>query len=384
MQSLSLTQAQKIALLSQGLLGPKQTGSAYQSTVKAMDRLGYVQIDTISVVQRAHHHTLWNRNPDYQTEHLEQMVKQKLVYEYWSHAASYLSMKDFRFSLPRKLAFKSGQQKHWFAQDLKLMASVLQRIRAEGPLMAKDFSSEVTKKTGWGSKPSKQALENLYMQGDLMISERKNFHKVYDLTERVLPKGIDTSLPTAQENARFIVLRYLTAHGVGQLNEMIYLLKGVKSEVKTALSEMCEEGLIIKIMVEGEQYYTVTHCLTLLNKRLKRKQVNILSPFDNLLIQRARSKRLFKFDYLLECYTPATKRQYGYFCLPILWDGRAVGMMDCKVHRSRSYLEVIKLYIDPSLKETEEVLFELDFAVAQFARFNQVDTVSNYTIKSFK
>jgi len=113
-----------------------------------MTTLGYVQIDTISVVQRAHHHTLWSRNPDYQPSHLDKLVQEKRVYEYWSHAASYLTMEDFRFSLPRKLAIKSGQQTHWFRKDCQLMKSVYERIKVEGPLMAKDFASTVAKKTG--------------------------------------------------------------------------------------------------------------------------------------------------------------------------------------------------------------------------------------------
>ncbi|MGX9416640.1 winged helix-turn-helix domain-containing protein [Vibrio sp. RC27] len=384
MESLSLAQARKVTLLSQGLHAQQLTGTPYQRTVKAMTALGYVQIDTISVVQRAHHHTLWNRNPDYQTDHLDKMVKEKQVYEYWSHAASYLAMKDFRFSLPRKLALKSGQQQHWFRKDLKLMASVLERIKDEGPLMAKDFASDVTKKTGWETKPSKQALETLYMQGDLMITERKNFHKVYDITERVLPDHVDTTQPTPEEHAKFLVQRYLAEHGIGQLNEMVYLLKGVKAHVKTALNEMGEQGLIEQVEVNGEFYFTSANSLALLNKQLKRKQVNILSPFDNLVIQRAKTKRLFNFDYLLECYTPAVKRKFGYFCLPILWDGTLVGMIDCKTHKARSHLEVINIFIDPLLKNIDEFRAEFDLELVKFAAFNQVETVSNYHIRPLR
>ncbi|GAL13390.1 putative cytoplasmic protein [Vibrio astriarenae] len=320
-QSLSLLEAQKLALLSQGLLSQELKGQAYQRTLKAMSNLGYVQIDTISVVQRAHHHTLWSRNPNYQLDHLDKMLKEKHIYEYWSHAASFLSMKDFRFSLPRKHAIKSDQQKHWFRKDKQLMKAILDRITSEGPLMAKDFESEVTKTTGWESKPTKQALEMLYMQGDLMISERRNFHKVYDITERVLPSSVDTSLPTANEHARFLIQEYLNKHGLGQLKEITYLLKDVKPTVKVALNEMLEEGEVVEVTAGDERYYTTNQTLSLLNFKLKRKQAKILSPFDNFLIQRARIKHLFNFDYLLECYTPVAKRQYGYFSLPILWNG---------------------------------------------------------------
>ena len=381
MESLSLAQAQKIALLSQGLLSQHLTGTPYQKTIQTMATLNYVQIDTISVVQRAHHHIMWSRNPHYQLSHLDKMIQEKEVYEYWSHAASYLPMKNFRFSLPRKSAIKSNQEKHWFDKDLKLMASILEKIRSEGPLMAKDFASDVTKKTGWGSKPTKQALEMLYMQGDLMIAERRNFHKVYDITERVLPNHINTSHPTTTEHAKYLIEHYLSAHGIGQLSEIIYLLKGLKTQVKATLHEMCEEGELMEISVKNERYYTTTQSLDLLDKRLKRKQVKILSPFDNLLIQRARAQRLFDFNYLLECYVPANKRKFGYFCLPILWDGKLVAIVDCKVHKISSCLDIINLYITPSLKEVDDFLPAFEREIKKFALFNEVQTVSDYTIK---
>jgi len=384
MQSLSLPQAQKLILLSQGLLSAQQTGNAYQQSVNAMTRLGYVQIDTISVVQRAHHHTLWSRNPAYQRDHLDKMIQQKRVYEYWSHAAAYLAMHDFRFSLPRKQAIKSGQQSHWFTKDNKLMCTVLERIHAEGPLMAKDFTSVATKKTGWETKPAKQALEMLYMQGDLMISKRKNFHKVYDLTERVLPEHINSSLPTPEEHARFLVQNYLGQQGIGQLTEMTYLLKGVKTLVKNALNALCEEGVITEVAVQSARYYTTNDALAQLNKRLKRNQVKILSPFDNLLIQRARTQRLFQFDYLLECYTPAIKRKYGYFCLPILWNGKLVGMMDCKTDKVRQHLQVHHLYLMTTVNHNDDFMEAFEIELTQFATFNQAITVSNYPISLLK
>lgn len=380
MESLSLAQAQKIALLSQGLPHRKLSGNAYQRTVQTMEHLGYVQIDTISVVQRAHHHVLWSRQPDYQTHHLDRMVKDKVAYEYWSHAASYLAMRDFRFSLPRKHAIKSGKQKHWFRKNAKLMSHVIERIEAEGPLMAKDFESSVTKKTGWESKPTKQALETLYMQGDLMIAERKNFHKVYDLTERVLPENIDTTLPSPDEHARFLVLNYLRTHGIGQTNEMVYLLKDMKVHLHAALNELREEGLVAETNVEGERYFTTTPSLELLNKKLKRKQAKILSPFDNLLIQRTRAQKLFNFDYILECYVPAAKRKHGYFCLPVLWDGKLVARVDCKAHKKASELEVISLHVEPSLKDIDAFRAAFDLELASFASFNQVESVSDFKI----
>ena len=176
-------------LLSQKLPPGKQTGSAAAATLSAIEHLGYIQIDTISAIERAHHHTLWNRNPRYKPSHLDQLLADKKVFEYWSHAASYLPMRDYRYSLPRKQAIKNGEQNHWYERDERLMKSILQRIDSEGPLMARDFENKGKKSGEWSSKPAKRALENLFMQGDLMVPyHRVNFQKVYHLTERVLPK----------------------------------------------------------------------------------------------------------------------------------------------------------------------------------------------------
>lgn len=373
MQSISQNQAQKIALLSQGLATATAKGRSEQQTLAAFEQLSYVQIDTISVVQRAHHHTLWTRNPSYHPEQLDRLVHQKQVFEYWSHAAAYLPMSQFRYSLPRKAAIKSGQQRHWYCKDRKLMKDVYARIESEGPLMAKDFESKAHKTDGWNTKPTKQALENLYMQGDLMIAERRGFHKVYDLTSRVLPDGIDTSMPTAQEHGRFLVLSYLQAHDIGTLPEMVYQLKDVKTQVNQALQELLESGDIETVSVNQQTYYTCRDALSLLSKRLNRKQVKILSPFDNLLIQRKRTSAIFNFDYLIECYVPQTKRQFGYFCLPILWDGKLVARADCKTDKKTSTLNVLNLVIERDIKHREAFLEALDSELHAFARFNQCE-----------
>ncbi|GAL17079.1 hypothetical protein JCM19235_5628 [Vibrio maritimus] len=383
MQSISLAQAQKIALLSQGLPTLKLTGTAYQKTVQVMQTLGYVQIDTISVVQRAHHHTLWSRNHSYAPEHLDRMVRERLIYEYWSHAASYLDMANFRFSLPRKHAIKSGKQNHWFRKNPKLMSEVLARITSDGPLMAKDFDSKVTKKTGWESKPTKQALEMLYMQGDLMITERKNFHKVYDLTERVLPSHIETATPTALEHTKFLVINALTTHGLATLAEITYLQKGMKLSVKETVNQLIEEGEVAKVSVNGDIYFTRPQSLALMDNRLNRKQARILSPFDNLVIQRDRLSRLFNFDYLLECYVPAAKRQHGYFVLPILWDGQLVARADCKAHRKEKHLEIISLHTEPGFEKRGAFKAALHSELTDFSTFNGCEGYSiNRPIRS--
>lgn len=370
-ESLSIEQARKLVLLSQRLPPGRQTGSAIAATLSIIEHLGYIQIDTISAVQRAHHHTLWSRNSRYRPAHLDQLLADKTVFEYWAHAAAYLPMRDYRFSLPRKQALASGKQKHWFKRDEKLMRYVLDRITAEGPLMAKDFSHNSKKAGAWGVKPAKQALETSFMQGELMISRRVNFHKVYDLTERVLPEGINTSLPEPVEHTRFLISRYLQANGLGQASEMAYLLKNTKPLVTAALRDMEEQGDVQLIQAAGQTYYVLPASLELLNKPIRRGTLKILSPFDNLLIQRKRVRALFGFDYLLECYLPAAKRKYGYFSLPVLWDGRLVARMDCNADRQQALLHIHHLALEPDLSDTVAFARALRKELEIFLHFNR-------------
>ncbi|MBI9058041.1 MAG: AlkZ family DNA glycosylase [Labilibaculum sp.] len=377
-ESLSIQQARKLVLLSQKIPPAKASGTALSASLSAIEHLGYIQIDTISAIERAHHHTLWNRNPLYQNTHLDQLVADKKVFEYWSHAAAYLPMRDYRFSLPRKRAIANGDAKHWFKRDKKLMNSVLKRIADEGPLMAKDFEHTGKKKGEWTTKPAKQALENLFMQGDVMIGSRLNFHKVYELTERVLPENINDSMPSEKEYFRFMITRYLEANGLGQASEIAYLLKNTKIPVQRMLQEMHASGELTQVKLNELDYYTLANSLELLNKPLARNKLKILSPFDNLVIQRKRLKTLFNFDYQIECYVPEAKRQYGYFSLPILWNGKFVARMDCKAERKNNILHINHIALEDKLTKTEDFAYSLVKELQSFMKFNNCNKVQLY------
>jgi len=371
----SFDQARKLVLLSQQIPPVKHKGTAIDASFSAIEHLGYIQIDTISVVQRAHHHTLWTRNPKYQASHLDQLLAEKKVFEYWSHAAAYLPMRDFRFSLIRKHAIASGAQNHWYEKDEKLMKAIIKRIEFEGPLMAKDFENTDKKSRDWSSKPAKRALENLFMQGDLMIPYRNKFHKVYDLTERVIQNDIDVSMPREEEYIRFLIVRYLEANGLGLASEMAYLLTNTKPIVERHLKEMHLSGELLQMKVGEVNYYTLPSALDLLNKPLSRSKLKILSPFDNLLIQRKRMQAIFDFDYQIECYVPEAKRKFGYFSLPILWDGKLVARMDCKADRKISVLHVNHLALEPNLKKLDAFSEALSKELKAFMSFNDCNQI---------
>ena len=229
---ISPKEARKLTIFGQGL------SSNENNSLKIIQQLGYVQIDTISVTERAHHHVLFTRNPMYHQNELSELMANKSIFEYWSHAAAYLPIADYRFSLHKKELYKNGD-KHWFPRDKKVEKYVLDRIKAEGALQSKDFENPSTKNNQWYEwKPAKIALTNLFMDGSLMIANRKGFQKIFDLPERVLPPDLNLSIPTAEEYHQHIILNAIKAHGLVNLNEIIYLRKGIKQEVKKLLNKM--------------------------------------------------------------------------------------------------------------------------------------------------
>lgn len=345
-KAISLEQAKILALQGQGLL----SSQSKKSVSDIIENLSYVQIDTLSVVTRAHHHTLWSRVPDYKESMLNKLLeKDKKIFEYWSHAASYLPMSQFRFSLINKKSYLDGKS-HWFTEDKKIKKYVYDRIKAEGELQSKDFEYKRTGPGNWYEwKPAKKALEQLFMEGQLMVSKRQGFQKVYDLTERVLPSGVDLSMPTTKEFAAYLIQSSVRANGLVDEKEIIYIRKGIKDLINKELISMIKEGELIEVQVEGIEgstFVTTSSQLKQSEKVLVKNNVHIISPFDNLVIQRKRVKRLFDFDYTVECYVPEAKREFGYFCLPILYGDSFVGRVDPKADRATKIFHLKTVYFE--------------------------------------
>ncbi len=371
--TLSQREAKRLALNNQGLHKSKPFGVGKTATLRCIEQLGYVQIDTISVVNRAHHHTLWSRLPAYAQHQLDTLQAERRIFEYWYHAAAYLPIQDFRFCLRRMHAIASGEL-HWFQPEKKVMQFALDRIKAEGPLMAKDFAPAKEKKAGawWEWKPAKQALEQLFMEGKLMITRRNNFHKVYDLPENVLPSGVDTSVPNEEEFCRFLIFRAIRAHAVVTDSEICYLRKGIKKAVQSELQQLLSDGEVVEVCVGKSNlvFYSTPATLNALNKTRREKRVHLLTPFDNAVIQRKRLHQLFDFDYQIECYVPEAKRVYGYFCLPILYGDQFVGRLDPKADRKTGRFLVRNLYLEKSLRNVDAFALALKSQLVKLAEFN--------------
>lgn len=375
---LSKREARRLALISQGLHRVSPFGRGKGAMLRCIQQLGYVQIDTISVVSRAHHHTFWTRVPGYRESRLDSLVEERKILEYWFHAASYLPMRDYRYCLPYMRAVAEGQ-KHWRRRDEKTMRDVLARIRAEGPLMSRDFAPPKDWKRGewWHWTPAKEALEQLFIEGELMASGRRGFHKVYDLPERVLPPEVDTRMPSDEEFQRYLILTAIRAHGLAAEAEMTYLRKGVKAGVRERLRQMLADREIVQVEVAGvpDSYYSTEAALAVLRSGKVARNVRLLSPFDNAVAQRKRVARLFDFDYQIECFVPAHKRRFGYYCLPILNGADFVGRLDPKADRRNKVLVIRNLVLEREVADLEDFTHKLGRKLERMARFNGCDEV---------
>ena len=368
-------QLRYLALFKQGLLS-QQFGAGLSGTLSAIENLAYVQIDTLSVVERAHHHVLWNRVADYDLTHLNQLVKKQHIFEYWYHAAAYLPMCDYRYALPRMMSIRNDENRYYTNVDKRLMGEILARVRAEGELRVRDIGKSNQKKGGWWNLgQERRALDKLFMQGDLMICERNGMEKIYDLAERCLPQNIDLSMPTLREYAIYLLETTLRAHGVFTLKQLLHLRTGkpLQDMMREVLSEYINSGVVSAISNIGRTtIYMDNKALELGESTVKTNaQIKILSPFDNLVIHRERLSLLFNFDYRIECYTPAAKRVFGYFCLPILYGDTFIGRVDCKAHRAEQRFEVIKLHLENDELDQKQLLLLLRNELQRFADFNK-------------
>ena len=369
--------------LERQLLAQNSIPKGKKAALHVIKKLGYIQIDTINVVERSHHLVLHTRLSDYKQDYLHALqAKDKSIFEYWAHAASFIPMEDYRYYLP---AIRRGPKPgswfdKWTKKHPKAIKHVRKRIEKEGPLTPSDFGDTDNRKRGtwWDWKPAKAALEVLFWRGELMIKERRNFQRVYDLTERVLPKGLDTSLPTENEEKRFFVKRALDAMGVATAQDMNRYI-GISGRLDKWIREMEQALEVSEVEIQGSRrpYFVLSKDLPqLLTRKANRgEKASLLSPFDNSIILRDRTEALFDFKYSLECYVPKEKREYGYFCLPILWHDQLVGRIDPKADRERNVLLINSLYLEKGVELHDHFLYALADTLNKFGRFNACEHI---------
>jgi uncharacterized protein YcaQ len=376
-QVLSPAQARKTILHAAGLASRAPFGKGREAVYKVIDHLGFVQLDTNYTVERAHHHAIFSRVPDYKLEWLEELQADGRIFEFFTSDSGFQPMHNFRFSLPVKEGFRTGG-KPPTAAETQLMNKVLDRVGREGPLMLKDFENDrVEASSGWWDwRPAKIALERLYFEGSLMTTRTKEFHKLYELPRNLVPDDVDTTMPTPAEFARHVILRELKAHGIAYVKEMAWRARRVKDHlVKQELEILVARGEVVPVAIEGVKTAPLYMLPAYRNKKIALSgDAFILSPFDTLNVFRHRLRDFFDFDYQIECFVPEPKRKYGYFSLPILLGDSFIARMDSKADRKKGTLVINNLHFEPVKLGNPEIARFID-ALERFVKFNQCRNV---------
>jgi uncharacterized protein YcaQ len=370
--TLSRQQARCLWLRAQRLDTREPFGAGAQATKAAVEHLGYVQIDTINVIERCHHHILFSRIPSYERGHLAQAQSaEKSVFEYWTHALSYVPLRDIRFFLGAMKAHRA-EPRRWSAVGGRDEArKLLARIRRDGPLTIRDIDSDVLVEKAhlWASKkPSKGLLERAFYDGDLVISARAGMLKTYELTDRHF--GWDKRPTPASERqvTAYRLDRALRAQGVVSLDSICHLDAPAKAAVAELIEARVKRRELLPVTVEDS---TVPHWMLREGSDAAAPQadlVHILSPFDPLVIQRKRLKLVFGYAHAFEAYLPKDKRLFGYFGLPVLIGDTVVAVLDLKTDRQAGRL-LIQQWTWLEGQESPERQALIEAELERFERF---------------
>lgn len=388
---ISLAAARALHLAAQGLLTPVRRKARPDDVIQAIQRMGLLQIDTISVVARSPYLVLFSRLGDYSPAWLDQALAQRRLFEYWAHEACFLPIDDFplmrhRMLAPQGMGWKYSAQ--WAEQHQDAIEALVQHIEENGPVRSADFSNGDKGNSGWWDwKPEKRHLELLFTSGRLMVAERRNFQRVYDLTERLMPQWDDAQHALPEHAARREMLRrtcrYLGFFRAEWLADYYRLKRVAPGKL---LAELQQQGEIIPVAVAGWEAECYVHRslaaqLALAEQgKLTSTVCTLLSPFDPVVWDRRRTSELFGFDYRLECYTPSEKRQYGYFTLPILQRGALIGRIDAKMHRRLGIFEVRSLHVEPRVRLGKQRCQDMYQAITRCAQWHGARQVALKTL----
>jgi uncharacterized protein YcaQ len=383
---LTTGQARALHLAAQGVLQPLRRRPRRDDVVAAVERMRLLQIDTIHVVARSPYLVLHSRLGDYPATWLDEALAQGRLAECWAHEACFISAADVAWH-------RGGHEhrvNHWahrhaarmHREQRADMDALLAAIRLSGPVRAADFvRKESAAKPGWWEwKPEKRWLEAWFALGELMVTRREKFQRVYDLAENVLARldpPFDAAVaPSAAELRRRFIVDSVRALGVtpaGWIADYFRLKPRVSDR---ELAQLLASGELLTVSVQGwtsPGYVHRDHAEVLekaLAGRLRATHTTLLSPFDPLVWDRARALAMFDFEYTIECYTPAPKRRYGYFVLPILHRGRLIGRLDAKAHRAVGQFEVKALFLEPGVRPEPSLVQAVAKAIADTARWH--------------
>ena len=389
-----LEAVQTLAVHTQGLDAVPTAAPGIDDIYNIIEQLGCVQIDTLQMVQRSQYLTLWSRLGSYDTSELDRLIYDdgdRRLFEYWLHAACIIPLKSYRYRLQKMRWLGNGNEnwnKKWLAQaeNQKTIEHVLKEVRRRGPLRAADFETDSPRRGEWWDwKPAKRALEFLYDRGDLMIRQRINFQRVYDLRERVLPDWVESSMPTDEETHRYWLERSVRALGICKATQAADYTHTKRTVAKRYVEELLDEGVFVPIQAtlsDDAAHELIVHRdnLPLLEQAaddaLQPARTTFLSPFDNLFWAKGRDMAFWNFRQVLEAYKPAKDRIWGYFCLPILHKGQLVGRFDPKLERKSGQLRLQAFYLEPGVKPDEELVGAIAATMRDFMAFHNASDLA--------
>lgn len=382
MLELTTPQARRLLMQAQGLMAPPGRKASRAELLGLIRQLGFVQVDSINVVERAHHLTLWSRLEGYRRAWLDKLLEERRLFEHWTHDASLIPTEFLGHWHHRHARYEKGARAHrWWVERLgddweEGARAIRQRIEREGPLRSRDFEGAGEPGGWWSWKKPKAYLEFLWRTGALAVRQRENFQKVYDLTERVLP-----AVPPSSE-AEFVdwaCRSALERLGVGTAAEIAGFW--AMADLPRVRAWCARHAL--KVRVEGQPAFALQDLPERLADLDEAPGVTrLLSPFDPVLRDRKRALRLFGFDYRFEAFVPAPRRKYGYYVLPVLEGERLVARLDPKLHRAESRLEVQGLWWEPGLKVGKQRRQALQTALEKLASFLGAGTLDGQAISS--
>jgi uncharacterized protein len=375
---LSLAEARRISLAAQGFAEPRPKGRVDRRHLrKVLDRVGLIQIDSVNVLVRSQELPLFARLGPHPRSLIPDATADGELFEYWVHEASHVPSEHYplhRWRMRRGHQWKSIDQ--LAARRPGYVDHVLQRITDDGAVAAGDFEARVGRKGSWWDwDDAKVALEYLFWTGQISARRRvSDFARMYDLTERLLPADVlSQPEPTEREARKQLLLLAARHHGVGTLDDLVDYHRQKKTPCKPLIAELVEEGALREVAVEGWQHPAYLHAEAATPRRLA--ACALLSPFDPVVWHRDRALRLFGFHYRIEIYTPAPKRQYGYYVLPILWGDGLVGRLDLKADRHEGTLRVHASFTEPGVP-IDEVAHDVAAELQQMANWLGLSSVT--------